>query len=68
MRFFPFIESGSSFFLEIACNDSLQKCVTSSRAKIHEGILGPKFGQKETKSCRKLGFLPFSQVCFISFP
>ena len=30
--------------------------------------MGPKFGPKGSKSSLKLGFLPFFQICFISFP
>ena len=30
--------------------------------------IGPKFGPEVSKSVQKLGFLPFSQVCFVSFP
>ena len=56
--------------LEIAYNDSLQQCITSSRGKTHEtDFWGTKFGLKnEPESGPKLGFLSFSQVCLISFP
>ena len=39
----------------------------SSKSKIHEKRR-PKFGPNEPKLGPKLGFLPFSQVQFISFP
>ena len=56
-------------FFEIACNDSLQQCLTYCRGKIYEKkFWGSKFGPKGRKSCPELGFLPFSQVWFISFP
>ena len=52
----------SLFFLEIAYSDSFQQCLICSSGKIKEKKLGsPNLGPK-------LGFLPFSQVWFISFP
>ena len=37
IRFFPhFLKFGSLVFLEIACNDSLQQCLTSSRGITYE--------------------------------
>ena len=68
-RFFcHFLKFGSLVFLEIAYDDSLQRC-TSSIGKSHENnFLGPNLGQNGPKSGPKLGFLPFSQIWFISFP
>ena len=41
-----FFEFGLLVFLEIAYNDSLQQCITSSRNKTHEKKFGgPNFGQ-----------------------
>ena len=51
-------------FLEIAYNDSLQQCLTSSWSKIHKvnfWAKGAKIGSKTRV------FLLFSQVWFISF-
>ena len=45
---------GLLFFLEIAYEDSLQQCLTSSRGKTHEKHLEPKFGPKGPKSGLKL--------------
>ena len=61
-RFFcHFLKFGSLVFLEIAYDDSLQRCI-SSIGKSHENnFLGPNSGPK-------LGFLPFSQIWFITFP
>ena len=67
--FFHFLKFCSLVFFQIAYNDSLQQCITSSRDKSHgKNILGPNLGQNEPKSGPKLGFLPFSQAWFISFP
>ena len=41
---FHFLIFGSLVFLEIAYNESLQKCLSSSTGKIHKNTLGPKFG------------------------
>ena len=60
LGFLPFSQVWSLVFLELAYNDSLQQCLTSSTCKIHEKILGPKFGSKGPKLGPKLGFLPFS--------
>ena len=67
--FYHFLKFGSLVFLEITYNDSLQKCLTCIRGENHENnFLGSKFGPKGQKLVSKLGFLPFSQVWFISFP
>ena len=59
---------GSLVFLEIAYNDSLQQCLTTSRGRIHEKkFYGPKFGSDRSKLGPKLSFLPFSQVSCVSF-
>ena len=62
-RFFTiFSKFGSLVSIEIAYSDSLQQFLTCSRGKIHENKLwGPNLGPR-------LGFLPFSQIWFISFP
>ena len=62
------LKFGSLVFLDVAYNDSLQQCLTSSRGKIHEKNFWPKFLPKGPKSGSKLGFLSFSQVWFLSFP
>ena len=50
-------------------DDSLRQCLTSSRGITHEEkFWGPKFGPNGPKLGPKLGYLPFSQVWFISFP
>ena len=71
MRFFcHFLEFGSEVFLEIAYDDSLRQCLTSSRVVELEQTkkkFGPKLGPNRPKLGPKLGFLPFSQVWFISF-
>ena len=54
-----FLKFGSLVLLEIAYNDILQECLTSSSGEIHE---------EGAKSVPKLGLLPFSQVLWISFP
>ena len=55
-------------FLEIAYNDSLQHCITSSRGKAHKkSFCGPNLGRSKPKSGPKLDVLPFSEVWFISF-
>ena len=41
-----FLEFGWLVFHEIACNYSLEQCLTSSSGKTHKKILGPKFGPK----------------------
>ena len=65
--FCHFLKFCSSVFLEIAYNDSLQQCLTSSIGKTHK----KKFGRSnlgQPKSGRKLGFLSISSVLFISLP
>ena len=60
--FCHFFKSGLLVFLEIEEDDSLGHCLTTSRGKTHEKNFGdPKLGLK-------VGFLPFSQGCIISFP
>ena len=45
--FCDFFKFGSLVFLEIAYNDSLQQCLTSTRGKIHQKkFWSPNFGQK----------------------
>ena len=57
--FSPFSQVSVISFLEIAYNDSLQQCLTSSRDKTHQKVIwGPKFGPKVGP---KLGFSAFSQ-------
>ena len=62
--FFHFLKLGLLVFLEITYNDSLEQYVTSSTVKTKniETRFGPKSGPKLR------GFLPFSQVWFISLP
>ena len=55
-----FSSFGSLVFFEIAYNDILQQCITSSRGKAHGKKLRPKRA--------KIRFFTFSQVQFISFP
>ena len=44
--FYHFLESRLYVLLEIAYNDSLQQCLTSSGCKTHEkNFLGPNVGQ-----------------------
>ena len=38
--FCHFLKFGSLVFLEIAYNDSVKQCVTSSRGKIHKKVFG----------------------------
>ena len=67
--FRQFLEFGSLVFLEIACNDTLQQCLTSSNGKTHEKKnWESKFGPKEPKSDPKLVFLSFYHVWLLSFP
>ena len=47
------IKFGSLVFLEIALDDSLEHCLTTSRGKTHEKISGAQ------KLDLKLGFLSF---------
>ena len=69
LGFCHFLKFGSLVFLEIAYNDSLQQCLTSSRDKTYKKIFwGPTMDQNGPKPGSKLVLLPFSQVWFISFP
>ena len=60
---------GSLVFLEIVYNDSLQQILISSRGKIHEKKLGPKFGPKPAKIKPKIRFfchfLKFGSLLFL---
>ena len=51
MSFFfcRFIEIGSYVFLKISYNDNLQQCLTSSRGKTQEKILGVQIWTKRAK-------------------
>ena len=64
--FLPF----SQVFLEIACNDSLQQCITSSRGKPHKKVFGDQIWAEagQNLAWNYYSFQPFSQVWFISFP
>ena len=53
---------GSLFFPEIPYDDGLELFLTTSRIETYE----KKFGGPKLDP--KLGFLPFSQSCIISFP
>ena len=63
IRYFShFIKFDSLVFLEIAYDNSLKHFLSTSRGKTYEkNFGGPKLGPK-------LGCLPFSQGCIISFP
>ena len=74
-----FLDFESLVYLEIAYDDSLQQCLTSSRGKPPyphphpppppQKNWGPRFGSDEPKLGPKLCFFfSFSQVWFISFP
>ena len=63
--FCHFLRFGLIDLLELADDDSLEQCTTTSGGKIHTKNLEPKFGSKLGS---ELGFSPFSQVWFISFP
>ena len=52
--FHDFLEFGSLIFLEIACSDSLQQCLTFSRDKTHEKKLE---SQIWTQTGHKIRFL-----------
>ena len=47
--FCHFLEFGSLVFLQIAFNDSLQQCLTSSRGKIHKKNFEAQFWVKGAK-------------------
>ena len=61
------LEFGSYVFLEIAYNDSLLQCLTSSGSKIRKKSFETQIWAKWAKSGRKFVFSPFSQARFISF-
>ena len=64
--FCHFLEFSSLGLCEIACNNSLQQRLTSSRGKIYKkNNWGIKFRPKVPKLGSKLGFLLF---WFVSFP
>ena len=46
LGFSYFLQLGLLVFLEIALDDSLQQCLTSSRGKASEKFFGPKSGSK----------------------
>ena len=50
------MEFGSLVFLEIAYNDILQQCLTSSRGKTHEKFFGVQIWVKQTKVAPKINF------------
>ena len=61
--FCHFLEFGSLVFLQIAFNDSLQQCLTSSRGKIHKKnfeaqfwVKGAKIGSETRFFCHFLKF------------
>ena len=60
------------WFISLPLNcrdDTSEQCLPiSSRSKVHKKLWEPKFGPSGPKSGPNLDFLPFSQVCFISFP
>ena len=59
--FCHFYKFGSLVFMEIAQNENLEHCLTTSSGKTYEKNFGnPKLGPK-------LGFMSFSQGCIISF-
>ena len=64
-----FLKFGSLIFLEIAYNDSLQQCLTSSRDKIHEKhFWGPnlcQWGQNQAQNQVICHFLKFSSLVFL---
>ena len=66
--FFHFLKFGSLVFLEIAYNDNLEQCLTTSRGKTSQKFSGAHLWPNRQKSGPKLVFLPFSQVWLISFP
>ena len=62
-----FTEFGFFIFLKIACNDSLRQYLTSSGGKTHKKFfLGGEGGLDQLGP--KLGFWPFSEVWYSSFP
>ena len=65
--FCHFLKFGWLVFLEIAYSDSLQR-LTTSRGRTCEKDLCSKLCRQVSESVPRLGFLPFSQVWFVSFP
>ena len=65
LSFLSFFQVWSLVFLEIGYDDSLDHCLSTPRVKAPERIF---FGGEGGKLGLKLGFLPFSQGCIISFP
>ena len=65
LSFLSFFQVWSLVFLEIGYDDSLDHCLSTTRVKAPERIF---FLGKGGKLGLKLGFLPFSQGCIISFP
>ena len=67
--FLLFLKFYSLVLLEIACNDSLQQCVTSSPDKRHtKKLLGPNLGQRGQNRVWKLLFchiLMFGSLVFL---
>ena len=60
-RFFcHLLQFGLLVYLEIAYNDSLQQCITSSRGKTHEtDFWGTKFGLKRARIWPEIRFFVF---------
>ena len=56
LLFLKFLNFGSLVFLESACDDSLEQCLTTCRHKIHRKW-GPKCGSNGPKLGPQLGFL-----------
>ena len=65
LSFLSFFQVWSLVFLEIGYDDSLDHCLSTTRVKASERIF---FWGEGGKLGLKLGFLPFSQGCIISFP
>ena len=65
LSFLSFFQVWSLVFLEIGYDDSLDHCLSTTRVKAPERIF---FWGEGGKLGLKLGFLPFSQGCIISFP
>ena len=67
--FCHFLKFGSLVFLEIACNNSLQHCLISSGAKIHEKrFCSPNFcqrGQNRAQNQVFCHFLKFGSLVFL---
>ena len=56
LGFCHFLNFRSLFFLEIAYNDSFQRCITSSRGKTYEIVFGTRFWAKWAKIMPKIRF------------